>query len=357
MSQPSFLPFTRRDLSVGIVGGGLGGLAAAIACARAGADVTVLEAASVLAEIGAGIQVFGNVSRFFVRTGIDEIIGENLIQMDEVRTWSHGPDQSLLARLDVKKVVKAQGFPWWVVRRDHLHAGLVEGARRHGVKLIVDFRASELIQHGTGEGQGVTVKSEKGQSHRFDLVIGGDGVKSFIRRCLFPDLKPVPASNIAAFRSVLPYEQVYAQIPEAKIRIGYTMDLWGGPGGYILLYPLTGGRELNVVTAFEQTRPVTDLEEVTIEDFRDQYRGWDPFILKILDMVKETKKWPLLTIPRVEKWSNKEGNIVLMGDAVSQLEYLLILNLLTLNVKIHAMQNHMVSSIHLRFDFIGWTRR
>lgn len=304
-----------RTLSVGIVGGGLGGLAAAIACARAGVSVTVLEAAPELGEIGAGIQMFGNVSRFLIRTGVDEIIGENLVQMDEVRTWGHGPGHPLIGRLDVRKVVKAQGFPWWVIRRDHLHAGLAEGAKRHGVKLVTGFRASALVQHGIDKG--VTVTSEDDSSYTFDLIIGADGVKSFMRRQLFPGLKPVAASNIAAYRAVLPYEEVFAKIPEARSKIGYTMDLWGGPGGYILLYPLSGGRELNVVTAYTQNRPVTELEEVDVQDFRDQYKGWDPFILKVLDMVTETKRWPLLVVPPTKKWSNNEGNVVLMGDAVS----------------------------------------
>ena len=307
-----------RTLKVGIVGAGLGGLAAAIAIARAGAEVTVLEAASALGEIGAGIQMFGNVSRFLVRTGVDRICGENLVQMDEVRTWGwntaeSGLNGALIGRIDTRHVVKNQGFPWWVVRRDHLHMGLAEGARRHGVKLVVDFRAARLQQHGRG--QGSTITSESGESHKFDLIIGADGIKSYVRQSLFPELKPHVASNIAAYRAVVPYEEVYAKIPEARTRIGYTMDAWVGPGGYILLYPLTGGRELNVVTAYKQDRPVTTLEDVDVQEFKDHYKGWDPFILKILDLVKETKRWPLLVIPPVKSWSNEAKNVVLLGKS------------------------------------------
>ncbi|KAK5094257.1 hypothetical protein LTS08_008676 [Lithohypha guttulata] len=315
---------TDQALSVGIVGAGLGGLAAAIAIARAGAKVTVLEAASELGEIGAGIQMFGNVSRFLIRTGVAPIIGDNLVQMDEIRTWGHSEDENnghLIGRIDTRKVVRDQGFPWWVVRRDHLHSGLAEGARRHGVDIIVGFRAMKLESHGKGKRTRIT--SETGSSHTFDLLIGADGIKSFIRRAVFPDLKPHVASNIAAYRSVVPYEEVYEKIPEARSKIGNTMDAWVGPGGYILLYPLTAGKELNVVTAFEQPRPVTDIEEVDVQEFRDHYKGWDPFILKILGLVKETKRWPLLVIPPVKSWSNEDKNVILMGDAI------------------HGMQNHM----------------
>lgn len=102
-------------MSVGIVGAGLGGLAAAIAIAQAGAKVTVLEAAKELGEIGAGIQMSGNISRFLVRTGVDEIIGDDLVQVTEVRTWGysdkHEENGQLIGRIDVRHVVKIQGFP------------------------------------------------------------------------------------------------------------------------------------------------------------------------------------------------------------------------------------------------------
>lgn len=144
-----------------------------------------------------------------------------------------------------------------------------------------------------------------------------------MRGFVFPGLKPHAASNIAAFRSVIPYEEVFRKIPEARMKLGNTMDAWVGPGGYILLYPLTAGKELNVVTAYQQSRPITQLEDVSVEEFRAQYQDWDPFICKILDMVTETKKWPLLVIPPTKSWSDEDKNIVLTGDAA------------------HGMQNHM----------------
>lgn len=118
-----------RKLHVGVCGGGLGGLTAAIAIARAGAEVTLLEAARELGEIGAGIQVktmfrpicireltssfqvFSNISRLLVRWGVDEIIGDNLIAVDEVNTW--GADNQLIARFDPKLGAKQAGFPHW----------------------------------------------------------------------------------------------------------------------------------------------------------------------------------------------------------------------------------------------------
>ena len=91
----------------------MGGLTAAIAIARAGAKVTLLEAAKELGEIGAGIQMFSNVSRLLVRWGVDEIIGDNLVAVDEINTW--GANSELLARFDPKLGAKQTGFPHWFV--------------------------------------------------------------------------------------------------------------------------------------------------------------------------------------------------------------------------------------------------
>jgi salicylate hydroxylase len=121
-----------RELHVGIVGAGMGGLAAAIAIARAGAKVTLLEAAPELGEIGAGIQVsfervslflqyilmsntgpqiFPNVSRFLIRWGVDKIIGDNLVEFDSCNTYE-GPDANLIARSTPKAMNESAGFPW-----------------------------------------------------------------------------------------------------------------------------------------------------------------------------------------------------------------------------------------------------
>lgn len=89
----------------------MGGLAAAIAMARVGAKVTLLEAAKELGEIGAGIQMFANVSRLLVRWGVDELIGDDLIAVDEINTW--GANGELLARFDPKMGGKQTGFPHW----------------------------------------------------------------------------------------------------------------------------------------------------------------------------------------------------------------------------------------------------
>ncbi|KIX05263.1 uncharacterized protein Z518_06135 [Rhinocladiella mackenziei CBS 650.93] len=306
----------RPSVQVGIIGAGMGGLAAGIAMARAGAQVTLLEAASELGEIGAGIQMVPNVSRFLIRWGVDKIIGDNLVLHDECNTWDKS---ELVAWADPKVMAKNTGFPWWVVRRDHLHAGLSESAKRHGAKMVVNARVCKI---GYVEDD-VEVETTGGDVYRFHLVIGADGIRSFMRQQLFPGVMPKATSKVAAYRGVLSYDKIFAEVPEARSYLRNTMDVWSGMKGYVLTYPISGGKECNIVTAFCKDYYVTQMEEVDINEFREYYKDLHPIIQKVIRLVPYTQRWPLLQMPKMERWSNEKRNVVLLGDAA------------------HCMQNHM----------------
>lgn len=184
--------------------------------------MTILEAAKDLGEIGAGIQIFPNISRYLIRWDVDEIIGDNLVTVDEVRTW--GLDGQVVTRVDPKRVKKLTGFPHWIARRDHLHAGLTESARRHGVEVVTMAR----VQKYEDSAQSATVVTTTGTSYTFDLVVGADGVNSSIRKQLFPEVVPGAPSKVAAYRGVLTYEEILSQIPEAKSILTNSMDMWTG---------------------------------------------------------------------------------------------------------------------------------
>ncbi|KAJ9604240.1 hypothetical protein H2200_011074 [Cladophialophora chaetospira] len=304
-------------VSVGIIGAGMGGLAAAIALRRGGVKVTILESTTELGEIGAGIHMFSNVSKYLIRWGVDEIIADNWVHVDEVRTW--GLNGEVVTRVDPRRVHKITGFPHLIARRDHLHAGLTESARRHGVEIIVGSRVEKLEYTE----KSVTVVTAKGVSYTFDLVVGCDGIKSTIRQHLFPEIKPRAPSKVAAYRGVLTYDEIRAKAPEAASVLTNTMDMWTGPNGYIMTYPLSGGKELNVVTSFCKDYYVEQMEEVAIDDFRGYYKDYSPAIQAIIKLVNYTQRWPLLVMPPMERWSNEYRNVVLLGDAA------------------HCMQNHM----------------
>lgn len=169
----------------------------------------------------------------------------------------------------------------------------------------------------------VRVRTEAGDEYTFDLLIGSDGLKSVVRSILFPDVKPRAAINNAAYRAVIPYEEVWRKVPEAR-EIGNSIDVWSVPRGYVITYPISGGRDWNTVLSHFREEPVTDMEQdVDMNEVREYFKDVDPRLKKIIDIIPETKRWPLLITGPLKSWSSPQKNVVLMGDAA------------------HSMQNHM----------------
>lgn len=202
---------------------------------------------------------------------------------------------------------------------------MTECARRNGVKLIVGSRV-EKLSYSKDSARVVTTL---GAEYTFDLLIGSDGIKSTIRQSLFPNVVPQAASTVAAFRGILSYEEIFSKYPETRQLLRNTMDSWIGPNGYVLLYPLSGGRELNVVTLFLVDHVVKTPEAINIDEFRNLYKDWNPLVQKVLSLVNYTQKWPLLVLPPMKTWSNEHKNVVLLGDAA------------------HCMQNHLVPTLSI----------
>lgn len=132
-----------QKLHIGICGAGIGGLAAAIAMAKAGAKVTVLEAAPELGEIGAGIQMTPNVARLLVDWGVDQVIGDNLVEFEELNMRKRDGTPVGYTRM-IPDVRRNLGYPWWLVHRMHLHEGLAKMARKAGADLIINARVVDI---------------------------------------------------------------------------------------------------------------------------------------------------------------------------------------------------------------------
>lgn len=253
-----------------------------------------------------------NVSRLLIKWGVADIIGDNLVQCKFINM--RNKDGQIVQRTELyPKTVREFGFPWWMVHRHHLHSGLVEGARRHGVEIITGARV-ETIDHTSTPGK-VQVQTTAGGKYTFDLLIGSDGLKSVVRKHLFPDVVPRAPTNNAAYRAVLPYQYVYDSVPEARI-FGNDIDVWAYDKGYIIMYPISAGRDWNAVMSHYRRDPVTDVEEnCDMQEMMEYFKEIDPKLLKILGLVKESKRWPLLVTGPLESWSSENKRVVLMGDA------------------------------------------
>lgn len=219
----------------------------------------------------------------------------------------------------IKRVEETLGFPWWLVHRHHLHNGLVEVAKRFGVRLVINSRVAKLEQFSDKR---VRVSTEGGASYVFDLVIGSDGVQSVVRKTLFPDVKPRPPTGNCAYRAIVPYDEIRKDaltrelVEDDQGNLVQTMDVWMAPTGYIISYPISDGKDFNMVLSHFRDPPVDSVQEVGIQEVQNEYREYDPRIRRIVEKIKPPiSRWPLLVTGPLESWSNSEKNMVLIGDA------------------------------------------
>lgn len=209
---------------------------------------------------------------------------------------------------------------WWTVHRHHLLQGLTEVAKRLGVNIVTDAQVVDLDY----DKNPVEVTTSKGNTYSYDLLIGSDGINSTVRKCLFPTIKPQAPTKNAAYRATIPYAELFVKHPELKPVFGSnTFDFWQGEKGYVITYPISGGKLLNLVLSHHRPQKVNAVEEVNMTDFRSYYTTYDPSIVKVINLITETQRWPLLAIPPMKSWSSPNSNVVLIGDAA------------------HGMTNHM----------------
>ena len=266
-----------------------------------------------------------NVSRLLIRYGVDKVIGKDLVSFSELNL--RRKDGTPVGYTNIQRVEDAAGSPWWLVHRHHLHNGLVEVARQNGVEIVIDSRVARLEHLQTGK---VLVSTEKGKDYHFDLVVGSDGVQSTIRKQLFPDVKPSPPTGNCAYRAIVPFDEVRHDpltrelVEDEEGNPISTMEVWMAPTGYIISYPISDGKDFNMVLSHFQPQPIDTVQGVDVEEVRRQYDGYDPRIRRIIEMIPPgIARWPLLVTGPLSSWSNPEKTVVLVGDAA------------------HSMVNHM----------------
>jgi salicylate hydroxylase len=290
---------------IAIVGGGIGGLTAALALIRNGIAVDVYEQAPELKELGAGVQISSNGTRVLYALGLGETIEKVgvIVAGKEIRLWSTGQTWKLF---DLGAVsVERYGFPYMMFHRGDLHAALLSAIRRERPDAIhLDSKCAGVSQNG----EGVTIAFENGSTARADLAVGADGVQSRVRLSVFGADRP-EFTGIVAWRGLIPRERVPAGI---KLDVGTN---WVGPGGHVVHYPVRGGALLNFVGLLE--RDDWRVESWTVQgskdEFANDFRNWNPLIHECIRSVDVPYKWALFARPPMPAWTS--GRVTLLGDA------------------------------------------
>ena len=230
---------TQSSLPVLVAGGGIGGIAAALALTRRGLSVKVLEQAPQLGEIGAGIQLGPNAFAAFDALGIGEKARARAVYTDEM-VMHDALDESLVGRIPTGEAFRQRfGNPYAVIHRADVHMSLLEGAQESD---RIEMLTSTTVQHVEQDEHGVTVHDAKGGVHRGCALIGADGVKSAVRRQYVGDEARV--SGHVVYRAVIDKKDFPQDLQ------WNAASIWVGPNCHLVHYPLRGGEQYNVVVTF-----------------------------------------------------------------------------------------------------------
>ncbi|MPZ56019.1 MAG: FAD-dependent oxidoreductase [Rhizobiales bacterium] len=291
--------------SIAIIGGGIGGLAAAVALLRRGIDVTVYEQAPELHEIGAGIQISANGTRVLHALGLAADLAEVefIPTGKEIRLWNTGQTWKLFD-LGAESVAR-YGFPYITIHRGDLHQVLIAGVRQAKPDAIVTgHKCTGLTQ----DSDGVVLTFENGAAVWAPLAIGADGIHSIVRQSLFGPDNP-EFTGIVTWRGVVPMEALPPQISRT---VGTN---WVGPGAHVIHYPLRRGELLNFVGLVE--RSDWTIESWTVQgtqaDLARDFRGWHDDVHAMIRLIEAPYIFALKGRSPMPSWSM--GRATLLGDA------------------------------------------
>lgn len=293
------------SLPILIAGAGIGGLTAALALLRRGYAVEIFEQASVLGEVGAGLQLSANATRALGHLGI----GNALRQVSsepagkEVRLWSTGQTWKLF---DLGEHSIAQyGYPYYTIYRPDLHQVLAEAVHSLAPNAIrLGTRCTGFEQNTDS----VILHLEDGEEVKGSALIGAEGVHSRVRNQLF-GVDEAQYSGCMAWRGVIPIER----LPASLLRPVGTN--WVGPGRHVIHYPLRGGKLMNFVGIVETDQWVAEswTQKGSHDECHADFAGWHDDVHELIKNIETPYKWALMARSPLSRWT--EGRVSLLGDA------------------------------------------
>ncbi|HSV61422.1 MAG TPA: 3-hydroxybenzoate 6-monooxygenase [Variovorax sp.] len=289
--------------SVLLVGGGIGGLSAALALARLGLPVELLEQSATIGEIGAGLQLGPNAFAALDALGVGEevrrkaVFTERLVMMDAV-------DCSEVASVPVGEAFR-QRFcnPYAVSHRADLHGAIYEAVQKHP---LIRFHTSAAVEHLEIGEKGVQAVTRDGRRFSASAIVGCDGVKSVVRAKVLGDAPRV--SGHVVYRAVVPA----ADMPE-DLRWNAPV-VWAGPNCHLVHYPLRGGEQYNLVVTFHsRDKEEWGVSEGSKEEVLSYFEGIHKRPRQLLDRPTSWRRWSTADRDPVQSWGR--GPSTLLGDA------------------------------------------
>ena len=297
-----------------IVGGGIGGLAAALACGQVGARPQVLERADAFSEVGAGIQMGPNVTRTLLGWGLAadlKGIGFEPRRLEAKDTQSGQVIGTL--RLG-QRSLDTYGAPYVTVHRADLHRVLLHKIIRSGFAELSLHSEVDAVQEVSDGVQliGTKLPQNLTEFSKSAALVGADGLWSQTRQFVVPPTAP-RLTGLLAYRALVPMQSV----PE-KLRL-QDVNVWVGPRVHAVLYPVKGGEYLNLVVVVQGQPPATLDDWDHAANKQDLEAAMGPIHADLQDMlaaVPAWRLWPLCDRPPLQgPHEMAKGRVALLGDA------------------------------------------
>jgi 2-polyprenyl-6-methoxyphenol hydroxylase-like FAD-dependent oxidoreductase len=304
-SRSSSSKAPRNKVPVVIAGGGIGGLAAALALARKGFKSIVLEQAPQFGEIGAGIQIAPNAWHALDALGVGQLVKKEAVFIERLLMMDGVSGEKVIDIPLDKRFAKRFANPYAVTHRADIHGSLVDGCQ--ALPQLIDLRTNSRVRSFETDGDGVSVTLASGERVNGVALVGADGAKSVVRDALVGD--PLPSSTIhKCYRAVLNAGDVPKDLRWAAA------TLWAAHDTHIVHYPLRGWKLFNLVaTSIGQPISEGHAEVAPPEEVLPQFAHYCDKPLKLMRTPKSFTRWMLRYRDPIDTWV--KGPVALLGDA------------------------------------------
>lgn len=306
------------DNRVLVVGAGIAGLAAAVACGQAGLPVHLIERAPAFQEVGAGIQIGPNVTRILQRWGLGAAL-EQVASLPEALQVRSAVTGQALGRLPLgHDMLRRYGAPYATLHRADLHQLLLDAVQDRGLAQL-QLRG-ELTRFSQTD-DGVAVMLADGSAQRGDVLLGADGLWSAVRQQLLDDVAPAPTGHLA-YRALLRQSDLPASLRSQQVTV------WLGPRLHVVQYPVRGGEWLNLVVIIDGAPDWIQAangtpgqlanwnQEADKAQLQQALRGTCTALSELVGLVPAWRLWILCDRePMQGPQEHARGRVALLGDA------------------------------------------